>query len=81
MVLQSGLPNLVNASLMQTQSTQSRDTQNHCGARMGCVVGQERKSGCEAAERISSNTGAAEERKGHVLGLDCYSSSDEDCDT
>ncbi|KAI4829054.1 hypothetical protein KUCAC02_023117 [Chaenocephalus aceratus] len=81
MVLQSGLPNLVNASLMQTQSTQSRDTQNHCGARMGCVVGQERKSDCEAAERISSNTGTAEERKGHVLGLDCYSSSDEDCDT
>ncbi|XP_029286385.1 uncharacterized protein LOC115007590 [Cottoperca gobio] len=88
-VLQSGLPNLVNASLRQTFSTQSRDTQNHDGASMGSVVGQksvvqERKSDCEAAERIpgkSSNTGTTEERTGHVLGLDCYSSSDEECDT
>uniref|UniRef100_A0A4W6CY68 Si:dkey-86e18.1 n=1 Tax=Lates calcarifer TaxID=8187 RepID=A0A4W6CY68_LATCA len=42
------------------------------------------KSDCETAERIhekSSNTNTTEERTGHVLGLDCYSSSDEDCDT
>uniref|UniRef100_A0A3Q3VVB9 Uncharacterized protein n=1 Tax=Mola mola TaxID=94237 RepID=A0A3Q3VVB9_MOLML len=45
-VLQSSLPNLINASLKQTFPTQNRE-QSTC----------------------------------HVLGLDCYSSSDEDCDT
>ncbi|XP_070765355.1 uncharacterized protein [Enoplosus armatus] len=88
-VLQSGLPNLVNASLRQTFSTQSRDTENDGGATMGSVVGQknttqDHKSECEAAERIpgkSSHAGTTEERTGHVLGLDCYSSSDEECDT
>lgn len=85
-VLQSGLPNLVNASSMQTFSTRSRDTENDDGAMMGSVVGQQRvvpkgKSDREAAERIpgkSSNTGTTEERTRHLLGLDCYSSSDED---
>ncbi|KAM6938854.1 uncharacterized protein PEZ65_005074 [Lycodopsis pacificus] len=70
-VLQSGLPNLSNASVRQTLSTQSRDSRNV----------RDRKSDCEAAERKpgkSSNTGTTEERTGHVLGLDCYSSSDED---
>ncbi|XP_035509910.1 uncharacterized protein si:dkey-86e18.1 isoform X1 [Morone saxatilis] len=88
-VLQSGLPNLVNASLRQTFSTQSTDTEKDDKAAMGSVVGQksaaqDRKSECEAAERIpgkSSNTGTTEGRAGHVLGLDCYSSSDEECDT
>lgn len=80
-VLQSGLPNLVNASLRQTLSTQSRDDD---GATVGTVVVQRRKLDCEVAERIpgkSSNAGTIEERTGHVLGLDCYSSSDEECDT
>ncbi|XP_074492034.1 uncharacterized protein LOC141768044 isoform X2 [Sebastes fasciatus] len=80
-VLQSGLPNLVNASLRQTLSTQSRDDD---GATVGTVVVQRCKLDCEVAERIpgkSSNTGTTEERTGHVLGLDCYSSSDEECDT
>ncbi|XP_078115720.1 uncharacterized protein LOC144523762 isoform X2 [Sander vitreus] len=88
-VLQCGLPNLVNASLRQTFSTQSGDTQNDGGAAMGSVVGQKSvvrdcKSDCEAAERVpgkSSITGTTEERTGHVLGLECYSSSDEECDT
>ncbi|XP_044056800.1 uncharacterized protein si:dkey-86e18.1 isoform X2 [Siniperca chuatsi] len=88
-MLQSGLPNLVNASLRQTSSTQSRKTENDDGATMGSVVGQksdvqDHKSDCESAERIpgkSSHTGTTEERTGHVLGLDCYSSSDEECDT
>ncbi|TDH08144.1 hypothetical protein EPR50_G00095300 [Perca flavescens] len=87
-VLQSGLPNLVNASSRQTFSTQSGDTQNDGGATVGSVIGQKSvvgdcKSDCEAAERMpgkSSMTGTTEERTGHVLGLDCYSSSDEECD-
>ncbi|XP_054459338.1 uncharacterized protein si:dkey-86e18.1 [Anoplopoma fimbria] len=82
-VLQAGLPNLSNASLF---STQSRDTQNDDGETMRSVVGQKSlvkdcNSDCQAAERIpgkSPNTGTTEERTGHVLGLDCYSSSDED---
>ncbi|XP_049444172.1 uncharacterized protein si:dkey-86e18.1 [Epinephelus fuscoguttatus] len=86
-VLQSGLPNLVNASLKQTFSTHSTDAQNDGNATVGSEqksVVQDRKSDCEAAERIhgkSSSTGTEEERTGHVLGLDCYSSSDEECDT
>ncbi|XP_070688748.1 uncharacterized protein [Pempheris klunzingeri] len=88
-VLQSGLPNLVNTSLKQTGSTKSRDTENDGGATMGSVVGQkcvvpDRQSDCGAAERIpgkSSSSGTTEERTGHLLGLGCYSSSDEECDS
>lgn len=88
-VLQSSLPNLINASLRQTFSTQSRDRENDDGVRMGSVIGQKSavqncKSDCEAVERIpgkSSTTGTTVDRIGHVLGLDCYPSSDEECDT
>ncbi|XP_041791872.1 uncharacterized protein si:dkey-86e18.1 [Chelmon rostratus] len=88
-VLQSGLPNLVNASFRQTFSTQSRDTESDDGTTTDSIFGeknvtQDHKSDCEAAERIpgkSSSTGTTEERTGHVLGLDCYSSSDEECGT
>lgn len=92
-VLQSGLPNLNNALLGQTFSTQNRDTvgptESNEGATMGSDVRQkdvfqEHESDCEAAERIpgkSSSTGATGEKTCHVLGLDCYSSSDEECDT
>ncbi|XP_059196512.1 uncharacterized protein si:dkey-86e18.1 [Centropristis striata] len=75
-VLQSGLPNIVNASFRQTQS---RETQNDAAS-----VVQDCKSDCDAAERKpgrSSSSGTTEERTGHVLGLDCYSSSDDECDT
>ncbi|KAG8003532.1 hypothetical protein GBF38_018704 [Nibea albiflora] len=80
-VLQSGLPNLVNASLRKTFSPQVRDAENETkkGGMQDCT------SDCEGAEGIpgkSSNPGSTEERTGHVLGLDCYSSSDdEECDT
>ncbi|XP_038572317.1 uncharacterized protein si:dkey-86e18.1 isoform X2 [Micropterus salmoides] len=86
-VLQSGLPNLVNASLRQTFSAQSGDTENDDGATMGSAVRQnsdlqENMSDWKAAQRIpgkSSQTVTTEEKSGHVLGLDCYSSSDEEC--
>ncbi|XP_068566543.1 uncharacterized protein si:dkey-86e18.1 [Cebidichthys violaceus] len=71
-LLQSGLPNLSNASVRQTLLTRSRDARS------------DRKSDGEAAERNpgkSSNTGTTVERTGHVLGLDGYSSSDEERDT
>ncbi|XP_076578474.1 uncharacterized protein LOC143314975 isoform X2 [Chaetodon auriga] len=88
-VLQSGLPNLVNASFRQTCSTHSGVTESDDGTTMGSILGQksavqDRKSDCEAAERTpgkSSSTGTTGERTGHVLGLDCYSSSDEECGT
>ncbi|XP_019115830.2 uncharacterized protein si:dkey-86e18.1 [Larimichthys crocea] len=82
-VLQSGLPNLVNASLRQTFSPQVRDTENDDGAKRKGGI-QDCKSDCEGEERIpgkSSDPGSTEERTGHVLGLDCYSSSDEEYDT
>lgn len=88
-VLQSSLPNLLNTSLRQTSSAQSRDGLNDHGAMIPSVAGKKRavrdcNSDCEAVERIpgkSSTSGTTEQRTGHVLGLDCYSSSDEDCNT
>ncbi|XP_069006025.1 uncharacterized protein [Embiotoca jacksoni] len=80
-LLRSRLPNLNNSPSRQTFSSQSSDTENNDGASTGAV--QESKSDCEAAERIpwkASNAGIKGERTGHVLGLDCYSSSDEDSD-
>lgn len=82
-MLQCGLPNLVNASLRQTVSTQHRETEKVDGVGQKSVV-LELKSDCEETERIPdkpSNTRTTEERTGHVLGLDCYSSSDEECGT
>ncbi|XP_047444325.1 uncharacterized protein si:dkey-86e18.1 [Mugil cephalus] len=87
-LLQSGLPNLNNCPSRQTVASQSRNTENnevalkHLDVGQKCSV-QENKSDCEATQipTKSSNTGTTEERAGHVLGLDCYSSSDEDCDT
>lgn len=87
-VLQSGLPNLNNSPSGQTFSLQSRGTENNDGTLMGLDVRQDggfqgHKSHCGAAERIPEKSKACtpHERTGHVLGLDCYSSSDEDCDT
>lgn len=67
-VLQSSLPNLSDSSLKQTFSAQSKD----------------RGAEDEAEETIPgkpSSTATTEERTGHVLGLDCYSSSDEEHDS
>ncbi|XP_036971628.1 uncharacterized protein si:dkey-86e18.1 [Acanthopagrus latus] len=82
-MLQCGLPNLVNSSLRQTVSTQHRETENVDGVGQKSVI-LDPKSDCEETERIPdkpSNTRTTEERTAHVLGLDCYSSSDEDCGT
>ncbi|XP_062252361.1 uncharacterized protein si:dkey-86e18.1 isoform X2 [Platichthys flesus] len=80
-VLQSGLPNLSNSLSGQTFSSQNRDTD--VGTTESLVFRvkgafQEHNSECEAAERKPEKT---EESTGHVLGLDCYSSSDGECDT
>ncbi|XP_023284975.1 uncharacterized protein LOC111671955 [Seriola lalandi dorsalis] len=91
-VLQSGLPNLNNSASGQkifTSQSRSRGTENDDGTVMSLVNGQKGgvqacKTDCEAAERIpekSWNSSTTEETSGHVLGLDCYSSSDDDCDT
>ncbi|XP_026161258.1 uncharacterized protein LOC113129467 [Mastacembelus armatus] len=88
-VLQSSLPNLNNSLSGQTFSLQSRSTEKNDGTTVISVVGQERdiqeyKSNCEATRRDieqSMNTSTTEERTGNVLGLDCYSSSDEDSHT
>ncbi|XP_072245951.1 uncharacterized protein [Leuresthes tenuis] len=86
-MLQSSLPNLNNSLSRQRYSLQSRVRENTEQVAKTPVTGhkcsiQENKSGCEAAERIPKkpfNTETTEERTTHVLGLDCYSSSDEDC--
>ncbi|XP_068449239.1 uncharacterized protein si:dkey-86e18.1 isoform X2 [Clinocottus analis] len=72
-VLQAGLPNLSNAiSGRRTFLTRSEDG----GAVTGSIVGQ-----TGASQHPKSNAGTTEETAAHVLGLDCYSSSDEECDT
>lgn len=92
-VLQSGLPNLNNAHLGQRFLTQSRDTvgprENDDETTMASDAGhkgvvQEHDSHCKTAERIpgnTSNAGTTGQKTCHVLGLDCYSSSDEESDT
>lgn len=87
-VLQSGLPNLRNSPSGQTFSLQRRGTEDNDGTSMALVVReeggiQEHKSDCGAAERIPEKSKArtTDETTRHVLGLGCYSSSDEDCDT
>ncbi|XP_030583853.1 uncharacterized protein LOC115779369 [Archocentrus centrarchus] len=84
-ILQGGLPNLNNSLSRKIFSQQSRDGEKNNGVFGGQKAAfLENISDCEAAERIpgkSSNARAVEARTGHVLGLDCYSSSDEDCDT
>ncbi|XP_060934416.1 uncharacterized protein si:dkey-86e18.1 [Limanda limanda] len=82
-VLQSGLPNLSNSLSGQTFSAQNRDKERDVGTTEGLVFRlkggvQGHKSECEAAERKPEKT---EESTGHLLGLDCYSSSDGECDT
>lgn len=77
--LQSGLPNLNNSPSGQTFSLQCRGTQNNDRTTVDST--HEHKSESGAAQRIpgkSTSICNTEERSGHVLGLDCYSSSDED---
>ncbi|XP_029906227.1 uncharacterized protein LOC115358399 [Myripristis murdjan] len=90
-VLQSSLPNLCNSPLRQHCSTQNKDTAGvrEDKAAIGLFIGQkgslpDQRSGFGAAERIperSSTTGTMDRRTEDVLGLGCYSSSDEECDT
>ncbi|XP_008275678.1 uncharacterized protein LOC103354166 [Stegastes partitus] len=82
-LLQAGLPNLNNSPSTQTFTSNSQNREDSDGGTKGSVVGQkfavqENQSDCDAAERIPE---ATEERTGHVLGLDCYTSSDEDSET
>ncbi|KAM9385288.1 uncharacterized protein KZ484_006852 [Pholidichthys leucotaenia] len=82
-MLQAGLPNLNNFS------SESRDKMKNNETLDGLVVGQNavvhsKTSVDGAADWVpeqSSSTETTEERTAHVLGLGCYSSSDEDCDT
>ncbi|XP_071343471.1 uncharacterized protein [Trachinotus anak] len=84
-VLQCGLPNLSNSASGQIFSSKSRGTENDDGTMMSLVAGQKGgvqacKSDCEAAEGTPekpSTSSTTEETTGHILGLDCYSSSDE----
>lgn len=86
-VLHSGLPNLRNSSSGQVST--SRGTEDADGAMVGLVTVQEGdvplcKFKGETAQRkpeTSLNSSTAEEKTANVLGLDCYSSSEdsEDC--
>lgn len=81
-ILQCGLPNLNNSLSRQIYSEKSKDGVSETVGQKAAF--QENNSNCGAAGRIpgkSSNVETMEEKTGHVLGLDCYSSSDDDSDT
>uniref|UniRef100_A0A673A0G6 Uncharacterized LOC115418716 n=1 Tax=Sphaeramia orbicularis TaxID=375764 RepID=A0A673A0G6_9TELE len=92
-VLQSGLPNLVNSASGQRFSIQISDSlgirENNDKLTKESAYGQkdaalEQKSDCDPEERNpeeSLSSGMIKEKAGHLLGLDCYSSSDEEFDT
>lgn len=71
-VLQSGLPNLGNTSLIL--STRTSDT----GKDGKSVTGSAVDSDAVRTPGKSCSLGTTEEQTGHILGLDCYSSSDEE---
>ncbi|KAF7203436.1 uncharacterized protein si:dkey-86e18.1 [Nothobranchius furzeri] len=72
-VLRSGLPNLNNSSLQQNVLLQIRNTENSEEGTRSSVDGrQKNESNCETSRNETT------EKAGHVLGLDCYSSSDEE---
>lgn len=77
-VLQSSLPNLNSSASIVSENRDSVREDGKTVVSSGC-----RKSEHEGVERIPgkpSTIGTTGERTAHVLGLDCYSSSDEDCD-
>ncbi|XP_056133682.1 uncharacterized protein si:dkey-86e18.1 isoform X2 [Lampris incognitus] len=94
-VLQSGLPNLCSSPLGQSLATQRTDAAGAEGKKMvmesvtGKTGAVERHKPSfepkpEMAEVMpgkSHNTGTTRDKTRHVLGLDCYSSSDEGSDT
>ncbi|KAM4629404.1 uncharacterized protein ACJ7VT_001731 [Polymixia lowei] len=80
-VLQSGLPNLYSSHQGQRLGSQTKHT---AGTGEEPVLGSVTGQMSEVTEEIPENScsiGATEERTGHVLGLGCYSSSDEESDT
>ncbi|XP_076009592.1 uncharacterized protein LOC143003016 [Genypterus blacodes] len=80
-VLQAGLPNLGNSAVGQSFPTRIRET---AGPRGSEDEAEQKSADCETAGRRagrSSSTETGEERTGHILGLGCYSSSEEETDT
>ncbi|XP_014847600.1 PREDICTED: uncharacterized protein LOC106920833 isoform X1 [Poecilia mexicana] len=82
-MLQSGLPNLSKFHSQQTVEFKSWSPERNEKPTSGSAVKtdqsavQENNSSCAAA----SDSGLTEDKSGHILGLDCYSSSDEDTNT
>ncbi|XP_014888391.1 uncharacterized protein LOC106947716 isoform X1 [Poecilia latipinna] len=82
-MLQSGLPNLSKFHSQQTVEFKSWSPERNEKPTSGSAVKtdqsavQENNASCAAA----SDSGLTEDKSGHILGLDCYSSSDEDTNT
>ncbi|XP_017262615.1 uncharacterized protein si:dkey-86e18.1 [Kryptolebias marmoratus] len=77
-MLQSGLPNLNNSPSRQKILSQSKNSESSDGVTKSSVdrqkaAVQENKSNCEPSDARTT-----QENSGHILGLDYYSSSDED---
>ncbi|XP_028260016.1 uncharacterized protein LOC114434809 isoform X2 [Parambassis ranga] len=78
-VLQAGLPNLNNYTRKQTSSLQVHDKDDNARALKHPAV--EQKGTVEETVSETIEEKSIEKRSSHVLGLECYSSSDEDSDT
>lgn len=80
-VLQRSLPNLVSSASRQSTVSKNRDSVSADGETVvSSVFCKSEDKGVERIPGESSTVGTTGERAAHVLGLDCYSSSDEDCD-
>lgn len=85
-MLQTSLPNLTNSLVDHRCSSGNSRTQKSGRTVLSLESGHKRaiptcSSGCEATKRTterSLNSSPTRGRTGHVLGLDCYSSSDEE---
>ncbi|KAF7645589.1 hypothetical protein LDENG_00201510 [Lucifuga dentata] len=75
-VLQSRLPNLGNSPVGQTQGRETAwARENDAEEKLGYSA-EQKGADCEATERRPGESSST----GHLLGLGCYSSSDEDTD-
>lgn len=80
-VLQRSLPNLVSSTSRQSTVSKDRDSVSAAGETVvSSVFRKSEDKGVERTPGESPTVGTTGETTAHVLGLDCYSSSDEDCD-
>lgn len=82
-MLQSGLPNLSKFHSQQTAEFKNGSPERNEKPTSGSLVETEQSAIEEnnSSRAAASDSGLTQYKSGHILGLDCYSSSDEDTNT